>query len=312
MFDPSLELVVCGSSSRSMPTFGEWERVVLSHTYDDIDYISCHAYYEEKDGDLGSFLASSVDMDEFIESVIATIDHVKAAKRSDRVVHISFDEWNVWYNTRFETVDKITGAQNWPTAPRLLEDAYSVADAVVVGSLLISLLRRADRVTSASLAQLVNVIAPIMTEPGGFAWKQTTFFPFAVTSRLATGMSIPTHVECDRYETAIYGSVPVIDAVTTFDSTTGSVSLFMVNRSQADSVTLSFDVAAFGAVLDASARTLSDDDVYAVNTLDDPERVVLRQNETLVISEGTAVIELPPVSWTAISLQVAPSTPARL
>ncbi len=167
------------------PPSGNGSAVVLSHTYDDVDYISCHAYYEEKDGDLGSFLASSVDMDEFIESVIATVDHVKATKRSDHVVNLSFDEWNVWYNTRFETVDKITGAQNWPTAPRLLEDAYSVADAVVVGSLLISLLRRADRVTSASLAQLVNVIAPIMTEPGGIAWKQTTFFPFAVTSELA-------------------------------------------------------------------------------------------------------------------------------
>lgn len=291
-----------------MPTFSDWERVVLSHTYDDIDYISCHAYYEEKDGDLASFLASSVDMDEFIESVIATIDHVKAAKRSDHVVNISFDEWNVWYNTRFETVDKITGAQNWPTAPRLLEDAYSVADAVVVGSLLISLLRRADRVTSASLAQLVNVIAPIMTEPGGIAWKQTTFFPFAVTSELASGQSIPTHIECDLYETDAYGSVPVIDAVTTFDAATGSVSVFLVNRSQTDPVTLSFDIAEFGTVLEASARTLSDDDVYAVNTLEDPERVALRQNETLVVSDGAAVVELPPVSWTAISLRVAPAT----
>ncbi|WP_262001441.1 alpha-N-arabinofuranosidase [Microbacterium sp. Mcb102] len=310
MFDPTLELVVCGSSSRSMPTFGDWERVVLSHTYDDIDYISCHAYYEEKDGDLASFLASSVDMDEFIESVIATIDHVKAAKRSDHVVNISFDEWNVWYNTRFETVDKITGAQNWPTAPRLLEDAYSVADAVVVGSLLISLLRRADRVTSASLAQLVNVIAPIMTEPGGIAWKQTTFFPFAVTSELASGQSIPTHIECDLYDTDAYGSVPVIDAVTTFDAATGSVSVFLVNRSQTDPVTLSFDVSEFGAVREAHARTLSDDDVYAVNTLEDPERVALRQNETLVVSDGVAVVELPPVSWTAISLRVSSAAAA--
>ena len=307
MFDPSLELVVCGSSSRSMPTFGEWERVVLSHTYDDVDYISCHAYYEEKDGDLGSFLASSVDMDEFIASVIATVDHVKATKRSDHVVNLSFDEWNVWYNTRFETVDKITGPQNWPTAPRLLEDAYSVADAVVVGSLLISLLRRADRVTSASLAQLVNVIAPIMTEPGGIAWKQTTFFPFAVTSQLATGQSIPTQIECDRYETDVYGSVPLVDAVTTFDAATGSVGVFLVNRSQKEPVTLTFDVSEFGAVRESSARTLSDDDVYAVNTLADPERVTLRSNETLVIDAGLAVVELPPVSWTAISIRVTPT-----
>jgi len=165
--DPSLELVVCGSSNAQMPTFGEWERVVLTHTYEDVDYVSCHAYYEEKNGDLTSFLASAVDMDGFIESVVATADHVKAVNGSDKTINISFDEWNVWYIDRYSQVDRIEGIDNWPVAPRLLEDAYSVADAVVFGSLLISLLKHADRVTSASLAQLVNVIAPVMTEPAG-------------------------------------------------------------------------------------------------------------------------------------------------
>lgn len=302
-FDPSLELVVCGSSSRHMPTFGEWERVVLTHAYDDVDFISCHAYYEEKDGDLGSFLASAVDMDAFIEQVVATIEHVKAVKGSDHVVNISFDEWNVWYNERFEKVDKITGVDNWPVAPRLLEDAYTVADAVVVGNLLISLLRHADRVTSASLAQLVNVIAPIMTEPGGIAWRQTTFFPFALTSALATGNAVLTRVECDTYDTATYGTVPTVDAITTFDPETGAASIFVVNRSQTEATRLEFGLDDLGEVREASARTLSDDDVYAVNTLTEPERVALRENPSLVVADGTASIELPPVSWTVITLR---------
>ncbi|MGD8194045.1 alpha-N-arabinofuranosidase [Herbiconiux sp. P18] len=301
-FDPTLELVVCGSSSRHMPTFGEWERVVLNHTYDDVDYISCHAYYEEKNGDLGSFLASAVDMDAFIESVVATIDHVKAVKGSDHVVNISFDEWNVWYNERFEKVDKLTGADNWPVAPRLLEDAYTVADAVVVGNLLISLLRRADRVTSASLAQLVNVIAPIMTEPGGIAWKQTTFFPFALTSALATGSTVTTRVECERYDTAEYGSVPTLDAVATVDEVTGRTSIFVVNRSQSGTTTLELDLSCVGAVSDAGAQTLADDDFHAVNTLENPQRVGIAVNDTLVLGDGVATIELPPVSWTVITL----------
>jgi alpha-N-arabinofuranosidase len=306
MFDPDLELVVCGSSSAHMPTFGEWERVVLTHTYDDVDYISCHAYYEEKNGDLGSFLASAVDMDAFIESVVSTIDHVKAVKGSDHVVNISFDEWNVWYNERFENVDKITGAENWPTAPRLLEDAYSVADAVVVGNLLISLLRRADRVTSASLAQLVNVIAPIMTEPGGITWRQTTFFPFALTSALASGATVTTRLECDDYDTEAYGRVPVLDAVTTFDQATGRTSIFVVNRSQTESTRLEFDLDALDPISEASAQTLSDDDVYAVNTLADPERVGIRPNASLVVGAASGSIELPPVSWTVITLVSEP------
>jgi alpha-L-arabinofuranosidase len=300
--DPSIELVVCGSSSAQMPTFGEWERVVLGHTYDAVDYISCHAYYEEVDGDLGSFLASAVNMDHFIESVVATADHVKAVKGSDKTINISFDEWNVWYINRFHEVDKITGLDNWPEAPRLLEDIYSVADAVVFGGLMISLLKHADRVTSASLAQLVNVIAPIMTEPGGIAWKQTTFFPFALTSRLATGSALSVKLEVDNYDTKAYGSVPLVDAVATHDEETGRSAVFLVNRSIAEDVRVTVDISALGEVRVLEAQTLSDEDVYAKNTLEDPERVGLTSNETVELADGSLSLVLPAVSWTAISL----------
>jgi alpha-N-arabinofuranosidase len=285
-----------------MPSFGTWEREVLMHTYDDIDFISCHAYYEERAGDLGSFLASATDMDAFIESVVATIDHVKAVKRSDHVVYISFDEWNVWYNDRFERIDKITDAHDWPRAPRLLEDVYTVADAVVVGNLLISLLRRADRVRSASLAQLVNVIAPIMTEPGGIAWRQTTFFPFAITSRLARGLVLQTRVDCETYETKAYGRAAIIDATTVHDAETGRLTVFIVNRSITDDVELEIDISALGPVTSAEAETLSDRDPYAANTLVEPRRVQMHANETLLVDRGRALITLPPVSWTAITL----------
>ncbi len=300
--DPGVELVVCGSSSASMPTFGEWERVVLTHTYEDVDYISCHAYYEEKDGDLGSFLASSVDMDRFIESVVATADHVKAVLGSDRTINISFDEWNVWYLSRFRNVDKIEGVDNWPVAPRLLEDVYSVADAVVFGNLMISLLRHADRVTSASLAQLVNVIAPIMTEPGGPAWKQSTFFPFSITSRLAQGTSLRLDLKAPTYETSDYGEVPLVDAVATHDEKSGRSALFLVNRSQDQSVELTVDISALGDVDVLEQHSLSDDDVYAKNTLEDRERVTLRSGVDEQARDGQLTLVLPPVSWTAVSL----------
>jgi alpha-N-arabinofuranosidase len=300
--DPSLELVVCGSSSAHMPTFGEWERVVLGHTYDDVDYISCHAYYEEKDGDLGSFLASAVDMDRFIESVVATADHVKAVRGSEKTINISFDEWNVWYIDRYHDVDKIDGLDNWPVAPRLLEDAYSVADAVVVGSLLISLLKHADRVTSASLAQLVNVIAPIMTEPGGDSWRQTTFFPFALTSQLARGVALELKLDSETYSTEAYGEVALVDAVATLDEETGRTAVFLVNRDQSHETTVTIDIQALAGVRVLDAQTLSDEDVYAKNTLDAQERVGLTANDSAVIEGGTLTVTLPPVSWTALSL----------
>ena len=300
--DPRVQLVVCGSSSRAMPTFGVWERQVLEHTYEDVDYISCHAYYQEHDGDLASFLAVATDMESFIDEVVATADHVKAVQRSAKTIDISFDEWNVWYIDRSDSDDKITDVERWPYAPRLLEDVYTVADAVVVGDLLITLLRHADRVKAASLAQLVNVIAPIMTEPGGPAWRQTTFFPFAITSRLAGPTVLRLETRTATTPTAVYGDAPVVTSVATLDPETGAVAVFLVNRSTTEAQAVSVGIAQLGALRIAEAVTLSDDDPYAQNTLADPERVAPAANSTAAIVDGRLTITLPPVSWSAVSL----------
>jgi alpha-N-arabinofuranosidase len=300
--DPDVELVVCGSSSALMPTFGAWERTVLEHTFDVVDLISCHAYYELRDGDLGAFLASSVGMDRFIDSVVATADHVAALRRSTRRIDIAFDEWNVWYSRRFESVDKITGIDNWPVAPRLLEDSYTVADAVVVGSLLITLLRHADRVRSANLAQLVNVIAPIMTEPGGRAWRQTIFHPFATMARLARGTVLDVRVTCGTYRTAAHGDVPLVDAVATHDADTGRTAAFLVHRGQDGPASVTLDMSGLDVTRIEESRTLADDDLEARNILAEPDRVVLTDNTTAKLDDGSLTVELPPVSWTALSL----------
>jgi alpha-N-arabinofuranosidase len=299
--DPGLELVVCGSSSRAMPTFGTWERVVLEHCYEDVDFISCHAYYQERDGDRGSFLASAVDMDAFIETVIANADSVKAAQRSERSIAISFDEWNVWYQNRYHESGRITGLDNWPYAPRLLEDQYSVTDAVVVGSLLMCLLKHADRVQAACLAQLVNVIAPIMTEPGGPVWRQTIFFPFAITARLARGTVLRLAVESSSYETAEYGTAPLLDAVATIDGT-GSVGVFLVHRGLEAPLPVAIELGSLGAVRLRETTTLADHDPTAANTLQHQQRVAPTTNQSARIDDGVLTLDLPPVSWTALQL----------
>jgi len=295
--DGGIQLVVCGSSSRSMPTFGEWERTVLEHTWDEVDYISCHAYYSRGDRELGEYLASPVDMDRFIESVAATIDHVAAVKSSDKRIAISFDEWNVWDIERYHAVDKRTALDDWPVAPRLLEDSYTVADAVVVGGLLISLLRHADRVTAASLAQLVNVIAPIMTEPGGIAWRQTTFFPFAVTSRLARGRALHVALVSDSYDTAAHGAVPLVDAVATADD--DGVSVFLVNRGATQPASVRLDLTATGVTRVEEAVGVWDADPMARNTLESPDRVGLRVLDAELV-DGAVSLTLPPASWAAV------------
>ncbi|MGW5666311.1 arabinosylfuranosidase ArfA [Streptomyces sp. NPDC003758] len=305
MVDPTLELIACGSSSSSMPTFGAWEATVLEEAYEQVDYISCHAYYEELDGDLGSFLASGVDMDHFVESVVSTADHVRAKLRQKKRINLSFDEWNVWYNTRFEAQDKPT---DWAVAPRVIEDEYNVADAVVVGGLLISLLRHSDRVTAACLAQLVNVIAPIRSEPGGPSWRQTTFHPFAQAARHARGTVLRVEPVAPVYDTKRFGEVSVVDAVATHlagADGADELTVFAVNRHQSEDVELAIDLRAFPGYTPVEHSVLNDTDVRATNTQDNPGRVRPREAGTGFVTDGRLTVSLPPVSWNVIRLRHA-------
>ncbi|MEU8981122.1 alpha-N-arabinofuranosidase [Streptomyces sp. NPDC048309] len=299
--DPGVELVACGSSSQSMPTFAQWEATVLQETYDLVDYISLHAYYEPVDGDVDSFLASAVDMESFIENVVATCDHVGARLKSKKKINLSFDEWNVWYMSRWEEHAKNADPADWPEAPRLLEDVYSVTDAVVFGSLLIALLRHADRVSVACLAQLVNVIAPVMTEPGGPAWRQTTFFPFAQASAYGRGQVLDVRVDSPTYATKRYGEADLLHA-TAVRAEDGSVTVFAVNRSQSESLPL--EVALSGLELTSLIEhsALADADPDAKNTLDAPERVTPHTIDGTTLQDGRLTAVLEPLSWNVIRL----------
>jgi alpha-N-arabinofuranosidase len=296
---PEIELVACGSSSSSMPTFGSWEREVLELTYEHVDYISCHAYYEPHSGDLGSFLASSVDVDHFVTTVTTIADQVGAKLGDPKRINLSFDEWNVWSIEKHRALGRL---KDWPIAPRIIEDEYTVTDAVVVGSLLISLLRHSDRVTAACLAQLVNVIAPIRTEPGGASWRQTIFHPFALTSRYAAGNVLRLDPITPTYETAKYGDVALVDAIATHDSDSGQAVLFIVNRSVDEAVEVNADVRGLAPRSLQEAITLADDDLNATNNGARPNRVVPRALQDVGLDGGTLCVRLPPVSWSMVRL----------
>lgn len=301
MMQPDVELVACGSSGPTMPTFGEWERVVLTETYELVDLISAHQYFEDF-GDLQEHLAAGHKMEAFIRDLVSHIDHVKSVKKSSKQVNISFDEWNVWHMSRDES--KVPTGKDWPVAPVLLEDTYTVADAVVVGDLLVTLLRNTDRVHSASLAQLVNVIAPIMTEPGGRAWKQTTFHPFALTSRHASGTVLQLAVESPLVSGGTTTDVAALSAVATYDADKGEAVVFAVNRSAGQALTLDAAVAGLGDVRLLEAVTYANKDPYWQAGADDSTSVLPSENGTVKVDGGRLTAELPAVSWSMIRLSV--------
>ena len=232
LVDPSIELVVCGSSHRDMPTYPDWEATVLAHTYDFVDYISMHQYLGNRENDLGYYLAQTEGVDEFIKSVIATCDFIKAKKRTSKVMNISFDEWNVWYhsNEQDKKVDP------WQKAPPLLEDVYNFADSLVVGLFLITLLRHADRVKIACLAQLVNVIAPVMTRNAAELGSRRSTTPSS-TPRDGRGTVLQTLIEAPVYD-AEFRDVKLVDAVAVLSDNERELTIFAVNRGQENAITL--------------------------------------------------------------------------
>lgn len=230
LIDPAIELVACGSSFLEMPTFPEWEAKILGYTYDHVEYISMHQYYGNDTGDTEDFLAKSDDMERFIRSVTATCDYIKAKKRSSKTMNISFDEWNVWFHSN-EADKDTTKNQPWQIAPSLLEDIYTFEDALLVGLMLIVLLKHADRVKIACLAQLVNVIAPIMTERGGGrAWKQTIFYPFMHASKYGRGIVLKPILSSPRHDTKTHEDVTDIECVAVMNEEKEELTIFAVNR----------------------------------------------------------------------------------
>lgn len=311
LVDPSIELVACGSSGSGMPTFGAWEQTVLTHAYDVVDYVSLHAYYQEHDGDARSFLASAVDMDYFIESVIATADAVRAKGRHRKHIDLSFDEWNVWYmqgRGGEDQLESITAAGQWREHPRLIEDEYSVTDAVVVGTMLNSLLRHGDRVKIANQAQLVNVIAPIRSEENGPAWRQTTFYPFARMAELATGQILRLAIRSDRYETDRFGEADLVDASATWNEDTGRLALFLANRSLDEASELEVCLRGFDARRVVRAEVLrvpEGADRFTANSRNAQDAVGLQPLGGVGAAGGELRATLPALSWAVIELQVA-------
>ncbi|RYG95202.1 MAG: alpha-N-arabinofuranosidase, partial [Alphaproteobacteria bacterium] len=244
-FDKSLELIVCGSSNAKMPTYPEWEATVLDHTYNEVDYISLHMYFDNEANDTPNYLAMSEKLDAYIVSVAGVIDYVKAKKRSSKQVYISFDEWNVWYHSKEQDKKILGGNDGWPFAPPLLEDIYNFEDVLQVGLIINTFIRRSNVVRIACLAQLVNVIAPIMTSPGGEAWRQTIFYPFMFASRFGRGTALDLKVDGPTYPTKVAGDVSSLDVSAVHDAKGGHVSFFVVNRSD-KAVEAEFDLAGFG------------------------------------------------------------------
>jgi alpha-N-arabinofuranosidase len=295
--DPSIELVACGSSNARMPSFGNWESEVLDHVYDQVDYVSLHIYFGNRNNDTPNFLGKSMEMDSFIKTVAGICDLAKARKRSKKTVYLSFDEWNVWFHSH-DTDKKL---EKWTIAPHQLEDIYTMEDALVVGCMLITLLKNADRVKVACMAQLINVIAPIMTEKGGKAWRQSIFYPFMHASKYGRGTVLRCPVTGEKYDSREYSDIPYLETVAVHDEAGEALTIFVVNRNLTEGMEFDADIYGFEGYRFIEHITLHNPDLQAVNSAQG-EIIQPTAAPSGELDGATVRSILPPASWNVIRL----------
>jgi alpha-L-arabinofuranosidase len=297
LVDPSIELIACGSSKARLASFPGWDATVLERCGDLVDYLAIHSYFKNRENDLANFLGCSNGMNSFIESAVAACDLAKVRSGGRKRIDIAFDEWNVWFHSR--EADK--AVEPWQVGPPLLEDVYTFEDAIVVGCILISLLRHADRVKVACLAQLVNVIAPIMTENGGRAWRQTIYYPFLHVSRFGRGRVLVPQVEVPSYESAQYGEVPYLECVAVERPGGEELSLFLVNKSLSERLEVELRPGGYEDFEPFERREFWHRNHKAANTRDFPDTVVPRtRTEGFELGRDVISFSVPPLSWNLV------------
>lgn len=298
--DPTIELVACGSSNQMMPTFKSWEETVLNHCYDHIDYLSLHEYYYKIDGDSQKFLTNGVRMDNFIKEIVAICDKIKKEKNGTKDIHLSFDEWNIWTPCNGQGTD----FEKWSIAPHQLEEFYTFEDAVVVGSLLITLLKNSDRVKIACLAQLVNVIAPIMTETNGQAWCQTTFYPFMHASTYGRGTAVTSEVTSPKYSCDGHENVDHIDSVSVYNEDKKELTVFAVNRNIYDDLSVEINLGEFNNIKLLEHIVLENDKLEARNSATNPKNIVPKNITGEEVRDNTITVDMPKISWNVLRFSV--------
>lgn len=301
--DPDLKLIACGSSGPFMPTYLEWDREVLEQCYDYVDGLSLHRYFGNTERDSGNeaakYLALNLSMESQISETLAVCDFVRGHKRSPKKLWLSFDEWNVWYRTRGG--DDVDGHRK--EAPHLLEEKYNLEDALLVGGLVNSLLRNADRVKIACLAQLVNVIAPIMTNSNGL-FQQTIYYPYSWALQFARGAVLNLLVESSTYDVPGMDQVGHIDVAGCLDRSSRKLSLFILNRdlSKSHDIDVVWEDATPGRFL--SGSLLTGNDLKASNSFDTPQKVSPQTFTVPGTSGNRTSFEIPARSYAVVQWSI--------
>lgn len=292
--DKTIEVVACGSCSTGLPTYMEWDRQVLEHIGDLADYVSLHRYVGNRDGDTADYLAGTNGIDRQIEEMDAVCRFVQARRKSGKQTYLCFDEWNVWYkNRQMDGEGKRT--------PHLLEEVYNLEDALMVAGFLHSFVRHADCLKIANLAQIANVIAPILTRDEEML-IQSTFYPFELFSKRRQGTALRVVVDGPSYEGKTNGRVTFVDASAILNEQ--KLHVFLTNRSRDRDMDVTVDLADRTIETIESMEIVAGNDPKAVNSYENPSAVCAREFSEFAVRNGKVLGKLPPLAFAAMTLNL--------
>ncbi len=295
--DNDIQLVLCGSSNSQMPTYPEWDRVALELCWDQVDYHSMHYYANNRADDTASYLGLSAEFERFVDTLTGVLRYVKAKNRSQHDVYLSWDEWNVWYKAHGPEHTR----GNWTEAPHLIEEVYNLEDALVVAQWLNVFLRKSDVLKIACLAQIVNVIAPILTTRDSIL-KQSIYYPLMLFSKFASGNALDVAVQAPHYETKQFGDMPLLDVSASHDAENNTNAIFIVNRSQTDSIPVELNWQNVQPNSVKSAHQLAGTDPKMANSFENPYAVTAVSIHAPTINDNRATLMLPPLSFTTLEV----------
>lgn len=311
--DKSIKLVACGSSYEMLPTYLEWDRTIMKDLYPYVDYISTHNYNMNSNQGTLNFLSSWKQLDNHVKNTEHVLDYAKSLRQDkdkNKNIKICLDEWNVWnfQDIKLDNLDdlagmttfELTSAKKWEEHPAILQEKYSLLDALTVGGLGITILNNVNYIEIACLAQLLNVIAPITTDEDGHLLKQTIYYPFELLSKYGRGTVLASKVAGDMQQTD-YGETPIVAAATVYDKSKQEFHIFALNTDTKNDTTLDLNFDGFEDVVPKEQITFTGDNLEARNTFEEPEKVVPTK---ITPNEDVHALKLPKGSWNVINCDV--------
>lgn len=292
--DHTIELIVCGSSSISLPTYLEWDRQVLEYLGDQVDYISLHRYVGNPDNDTPDYLAVTNSIDQQIEDIDAICCYTQARHHRVHRPYLCFDEWNIWYKNQ-----QVDGEGKF--APHLIEEIYNLEDALVVAGFLNSFIRHANIVKIANLAQIVNVIAPILTRSDDML-IQSIFYPFEMFSKRRAGISLHPVIQGPTYTARTNGVTLYIDTSAILEG--DRLHVFVINRNLVQPAPVEISLSDRQIVAFENGELLTGPEAKSANSFEQPDLIKSQPLTGTKISNGKAIFELPALSVAAMTWQL--------